>query len=245
MDDPNAKIPPFQLGKGCLVDQLAGQYLGHVCGLGYLGDPQHMRKTLQTIYKYNRIERFDGLFNNMRSFVMGNETGLVMASWPKGRLKVPFPYFAESMTGFEYTAAIGMLYEGQTAMGLQVIRDIRSRFDGEKRNPFDEPECGHHYARAMASWSAIPALTGFHYSGISMVMEFNAQPGSWFWSNGYAWGTIKIVKSATGVNATLKVLYGRLNLVELKLTGMKPSKDNDSVILKDGAERVYRFVRGV
>ena len=241
MDDPDAKIPPFQLGRGCLVDQLAGQYLAHVCGLGYLGDPQHIRTTLRTIDKYNHIERFDGLFNNMRSFAMGNESGLVMASWPKGRLKVPFPYFAESMTGFEYTAAVGMLYEGQTTEGLRIIKNIRARFDGEKRNPFDEPECGHHYARAMASWSAVPALTGFHYSGTAMTMDFHAKPGTWFWSNGYAWGTMKIVKTSTGVTATLKVIYGKLNLVSLRLEGMQQSKDDDSVILKDGGEKSYRF----
>ena len=69
------------------------------------------------------------------------------------------------MTGFEYTAAVGMLYEGQTR-GLKCIAAIRDRYDGRKRNPFDEAECGHHYARAMATWAAVLALTGFRYSGV-------------------------------------------------------------------------------
>ena len=56
-----------------------------------------------------------------------------------------------------------MLYEGQTEAGLTVIRAIRDRYDGLKRSPFDEAECGHHYIRAMASWAAVLALTGFHY----------------------------------------------------------------------------------
>jgi len=38
----------------------------------------------------------------------GDEAGLLMASWPKGRLEVPFPYFSEVMTGFEYCAAVGI-----------------------------------------------------------------------------------------------------------------------------------------
>lgn len=45
--------------------------------------------------KYNYVSDFSRHFNNMRSYVMGEEAGLLMASWPKGRLEVPFPYFAE------------------------------------------------------------------------------------------------------------------------------------------------------
>ena len=112
MRNPDVKVPPFQLGKGCLVDQLVGQYMAHICGLGYLGDKEHIRTTLGSIMKYNYVKDFSRHFNNMRSYVMGDESGLLMASWPKGRLEVPFPYFAEVMTGFEYCAAVGMIYEG-------------------------------------------------------------------------------------------------------------------------------------
>ena len=147
MEDPNSQVPAFQLGKGCLVDQLVGQYMAHICGLGYLGDKEHIQTTLQSIMKYNYMPDFSRHFNNMRSYVMGDEAGLLMASWPKGRLKVPFPYFAEVMTGFEYCAAVHMIYEGQQENALTCIRAIRDRHDGAKRNPFSEPECGHHYAR--------------------------------------------------------------------------------------------------
>ena len=122
MKDPDVRIPDYQLGSGCLVDQLAGQYMAHVCGLGYLGKKEYIRTTLRSVMKNNYVESFENVFNNMRSYVMDHESGLIMASWPKGRLKVPFPYFAESMTGFEYTAAIGMLYEGQTEAGLNASK---------------------------------------------------------------------------------------------------------------------------
>ena len=101
---------------------------------------------------------------------MGEEAGLLMASWPKGRLEVPFPYFAEVMTGFEYCAAVGMIYEGMTDEALTCIRSIRDRFDGAKRNPFSEPECGHHYARSMASWASVSSLRGFHQSVVDKQM---------------------------------------------------------------------------
>ena len=191
MNNPNVKIPSFQLGPGCLVDQLVGQYMSHLCGLGYLGNKDHIQTTMNSIMKYNYVSDFSRHFNNMRSYVMGNESGLLMASWPKGRLEVPFPYFAEVMTGFEYCAAVGMIYEGMEKEALTCIRSIRDRHDGAKRNPFSEPECGHHYARSMASWSAIIALSDFQYSGIDKSMKITARPGNYFWSNGYSWGTIR------------------------------------------------------
>ncbi len=145
--------------------------MAHVCGLGYLLDPKHVRATLRAIVKHNRRSGFHGHFNNMRSYVLGDEAALLMGTYPRGRRpKQPFPYATEVMTGFEYAAAIGMLYEGQTAAGLKCIADIRARYDGLKRSPFDEAECGHHYARAMASWAAVLALTGFHYSGVTQTM---------------------------------------------------------------------------
>ncbi len=225
-------VPAFQLGPGCLVDQLAGQYMAHVLGLGYLGKKENIQTALKTVMKNNFRDHFDNQFNNMRSYVMDKESGLVMASWPKGRLKVPFPYFAESMSGFEYTAAVGMIYEGQTAEGLKCIQSIRQRFDGEKRNPFDEPECGHHYARAMASWSAVLALTGFEYSGVTKSMKFAGNPGPQFWSNGYNWGTCSI----TGNRVIITVHNGELQLNSLTIEGLgtkvwknKPARISDKM----------------
>lgn len=208
MERDSDKIPDFQLGNGCLVDQLVGQYMAHICGLGYLANKDNIQTTLRSIMKYNYVEDFSRHFNNMRSYVMGNESGLLMASWPKGRLKIPFPYFAEVMTGFEYCAAVGMLYEGMEKEALKCINSVRERHDGAKRNPFSEPECGHHYARSMASWAAILAWSDFRYSGVEQTIHFTDKPGSYFWSNGYAWGECKIEKK----KATLNILYGEISI---------------------------------
>lgn len=217
MNNPNVKIPSFQLGPGCLVDQLVGQYMSHLCGLGYLGNKDHIQTTMNSIMKYNYVSDFSRHFNNMRSYVMGNESGLLMASWPKGRLEVPFPYFAEVMTGFEYCAAVGMIYEGMEKEALTCIRSIRDRHDGAKRNPFSEPECGHHYARSMASWSAIIALSDFQYSGIDKSMKITARPGNYFWSNGYSWGTIDV----SDKDITIEVISGSLQLKSLTVGSEK------------------------
>ncbi len=213
MSAPDVEIPDFQLGPGCLVDQLVGQYMAHICGLGYLGDKEHIRTTLKSIMKYNFKSDFNRHFNNMRSYAIGDEAGLLMASWPKGRLKTPFPYFAEVMTGFEYCAAVSMLYEDMEEDALKCIQSIRNRHDGSRRNPFSEVECGHHYARSMASWASILAYSGFHYSGVKRSMHFTSRPGSYFWSNGYAWG----ICSVTDDDVTLKVLKGILILKTIKI----------------------------
>lgn len=235
------KIPSYQLGSGCLVDQLAGQYMAHVCGLGYLAPKENVQTALKTVMKNNFMERFDNTFNNMRSYVMGRESGLIMASWPKGRLKVPFPYFAESMSGFEYTAAVGMLQEGQTEAGLKCIQAIRDRFDGEKRNPFDEPECGHHYARAMAAWSAPMAWSQFNYNGIEKSMSFTAVPGTYFWSNGSAWGTVSVSQVSEGLRAKLEVLYGELSLKSFKLEGKEPKIFKKGISVQVGTSTEILF----
>jgi non-lysosomal glucosylceramidase len=217
----NLADPDFQLGSACLVDQLVGQFLAHVCGLGYLTKPANVKKTLRSVMKYNFQPSLAGHFNNMRTYALGDEAALLMSTYPLGRRpKKPFSYATEVMTGFEYTAAIGMLYEGLTKDGLRCIAAIRERYDGLRRSPFDEAECGHHYGRAMASWAAVLCLTGFQYSGVTQTMTFAPVAGKHFWSNGYAFGTCEITSKGKGYSVKLQVIEGSLKLKTLVLTGV-------------------------
>ncbi len=236
--------PDYQLGSGCLVDQLVGQYMAHVCGLGYLLEPANVRKTLSSIMKYNLRDGFYGHFNCMRSFVLGDESALLMASYPKERPKNPFSYFTEVMTGFEYTAAVGMLYEGQTDDGLRCIKNIRDRYDGRKRSPFDEAECGHHYARAMASWAAVLAMTGFNYSGVSKSMTFAPRDGTFFWSNGYAWGSCSLKRTMKGMNVELSVLHGQLGLSRFILHGFGEMQFDETLLINAGEKLKFSVNAG-
>uniref|UniRef100_UPI00321780F4 GH116 family glycosyl-hydrolase n=1 Tax=uncultured Draconibacterium sp. TaxID=1573823 RepID=UPI00321780F4 len=222
LDFSAPNMPRYQLAKGCLVDQLVGQYMAHICGLGYLASEENIKTTLESILKYNSQESLANHFNNMRSYAIGDESALLMASWPKGRPKVPFPYFSEVMTGFEYTAAVGMMYEGMEDEGLRIIQNIRSRYDGAKRSPFNEAECGHHYARAMAAWASVLALTGFQYSALDKSIKFKKQNGIWFWSNGYSWGTCEITRE----NLTMSVVSGILEIQTIYLDNYKIKKYN-------------------
>ena len=201
---PEGADKKAQLGKGCLVDQMVGQYLAHTADLGYVLDKNNVQTTLKSVMKYNLVEDFNEHLNTFRSFALGDEKGLIMAAYPKGGLlDEPFPYYTEVMTGFEYSTGAHMLYEGQTQNGLEVFKNIRNRYDGYKRNPFNEGEFGHRYARAMAAWAGILAYTGFHYSAVDNTMKFNAKEGNYFWSNGYQYGTIII----SGTEIKKKVDY--------------------------------------
>lgn len=230
--------PVLQLGAGCLVDQLVGQFMAHVCGLGYLVDEDHVKSTLDSIMRYNFKEDMFGHFNHMRSYVLNEESALLMATYPRGnRPARPFPYYNEVMTGFEYTAAVGMLYEDDHENGLKCITAIRDRYDGLKRNPFDEAECGHHYARAMASWAAILALSGFQYSAVERVLSFAASEETCqhFWSSGYAWGICQQTPHEDGsCIVEFNVLYGEIQLDVLELTSLGSHQFDQTQVLQKG-----------
>lgn len=207
--------PELQVGDGCLADQLVGETAAELAGLGALLRRDHVRACLASIYRYNRRESLAAHFNPMRSYALGDESGLVVASYPHGnRPARPFPYFDEVWTGLEYTAAVGMFCESLTDAGVTVFADARARYDGRRRNPFDEAECGHHYVRAMASWGAVPALTGFRYDAITRTLTFAepSGPTTWFWASGHAWGTASFRPGADGTAVRLRVLGGELGL---------------------------------
>jgi len=184
--------PRFQLGDGVLVDQLVGQLMSNICNLGYLADKDNIRKTLDSIFKYNYKNNLSQHFNVMRSFALGNESGMVMASYPAGVPEAPFSYFSEVMTGFEYTAANSMIYENKNDQASKIYKSVRERYDGKKRNPFNEAEYGNHYTRAMAAWGGLIAWTGFNFSRVDNSFHITSEEGQYFWSNGYEYGTVNI-----------------------------------------------------
>jgi uncharacterized protein (DUF608 family) len=226
MGSEDTENPMYQQGEGCLVDQLLGQYLADVAGLGLLASADHIQKTAASIYRYNYKRTMTDHDSVQRTYVLNDEAAIVMCDYGKApRPKIPFPYFAEAFTGSEYGAAALMLFHGMAKEGVECITSIRARYDGEKRNPWDEAECGHHYARAMAAWSGILALSGFHYDGrtaaVTVLPRFNAANFRSFWSAGTGWGAFSIVNSGLRV----EVLKGKLacRSVEFRVSGSKAS----------------------
>ncbi|MVA74541.1 hypothetical protein GC722_00595 [Auraticoccus sp. F435] len=215
--------PDLQLANGCLVDQLVGEYAAGLVGLGRLLDPDHVETALHTVYERNFVRDFSHHFNHMRSFVLGGESATLMCTYEEGaRPRRPFPYFTEVMTGFEYTAATGLLQVGRVEEGLELVEAIRERYDGARRNPFDEAECGHHYARAMASWSAFATLNDISYDGRSqtLVVGDRAPAGQAFWSTGAAFGTW-CPSTAPDSVGELTVVAGELPLTSVVVSGQE------------------------
>jgi non-lysosomal glucosylceramidase len=219
---PGDDQPRYQFGPGCLSDQMLGQWFAHVVGLGYLLPEAHVRRTMRSIATYNVRKDLSEHNNCQRTYALNGEGGLLLCTWPKGgRPRYPFPYADEVWTGFEYQAAAHMMYEGMIEQGLGIVQRVRQRHDGVARNPWNEFECGHHYARAMSSWSLLLALSGYHYSAparrISFAPRVNAADFRCFFSTGGAWGSYSQKVSSGVMRCSLDVRYGRLALRTLGL----------------------------
>jgi non-lysosomal glucosylceramidase len=214
-----------QLGLGCLSDQLLGQQFAHLYGLGYLLPQDKVKSALTAVYKYNFRDDFYKHANCQRVYALNGEQGLLLCSWPQGgRPKLPFVYSDEVWTGIEYQVATHMIYEGFIDEGLKLVKTVRERHDGIRRNPWNEVECGHHYVRSMASWGLLIALSGFKFDMVQRTMEFapviNQTSFTSFWSTGKAWGTYSQQIGAAGDYETeIKVLYGDASGIKVAACG--------------------------
>ncbi|WP_432825311.1 GH116 family glycosyl hydrolase [Dactylosporangium sp. CA-092794] len=175
----------YDFGAGCLSDQLLGQWWAHQLGLGHLLPADRVRTALASIVKYNLRHHFEP--HGYREFADGDETGLVVCSWPHGgRPAVPLRYCDEVWTGVEYQVAAHCFYEDLPELGLAIVNGVRGRYDGTRRNPFNEVECGDHYVRAMAGWSLLPAWTDGAF-----------RPGRYPYVAGTEWGELTIADDTT------------------------------------------------
>jgi len=215
-------MPKYQYGVGCLSDQLFGQALARLFGLGYLFDDGHVKKALASVFRYNWRADLTGHVNPERVFATEGEPGLIICTWPDGgRPRLPFVYADEVMTGFEYQVAVHLIGEGMIDEGLSIVRGIRSRYDGRYRNPFNEVECGNHYIRAMANWGLVLALSGFTFdapgNAYGFAPKIMADAFTTFWSTGTGWGTFTQRVEKGTARAELTVLYGKLEIGRLSL----------------------------
>jgi len=204
----------YQFGRGCLSDQMLGQQFAHLYGLGYLLPSDAVKQTVLSIYRYNFRRSFADQANCQRTYALNDESGLVLCSWPLGgRPKFPFIYSDEVWSGVEYHVAAHLIMEGFIEEGTEIVRAVRERYDGVRRNPWNETECGNHYVRSMASWGLILAFSGFQADLVKKRMSFHpvneTDEFKTFWSTGSAWGTYKQWRTEDGeLDFEVKVLYG-------------------------------------
>jgi non-lysosomal glucosylceramidase len=212
----------YQYGEGCLSDQLLGEWFARVAGLERLLPENHVRSALAAIVRHNFRAELAGHASCQRTYALNDEAGLLLCSWPRGgRPAYPFPYADEVWTGIEYQVAAHCIYEGLVEEGLRIVEAVRDRHDGARRNPWDEVECGHHYARAMSSWSLLLALSGCSYSARDASLAFAPRVSQdnfrCFFAAGTAWGLFRQVCDAAAYQATLEPAWGELDLRSLRL----------------------------
>lgn len=183
----------YQIGDGCEIDQLLGQWHANINGLGDIFDKAQRKTALASMMGNNFKHSMRNLANVWRVFALNDEGGAIMCDYPDGAAKpaIPITYSEECMTGFEYAFAGLLISEGFIEDGLKVVRAIRDRYDGEKRNPWNEIECGSNYARSMASFALLPIFSGFEFDMPNKHMGFSPLlDGAYkcMWNLGCGWG---------------------------------------------------------
>ncbi|MDR1190679.1 MAG: hypothetical protein LBK60_03310 [Verrucomicrobiales bacterium] len=212
--------PKYQYGTGCLSDGVIGAWMAALYGIKTPLNRANVRRALAAIYRHNFRRDLSEHVNLQRpGYALGHEAGLLLCSWPRGgKPTLPFVYSDEVWTGIEYQVAAHLILEGKVKEGLNLVQAARSRYDGRARNPYDEYECGSYYARAMASYALLAALSGYRYSAVSKTLWFGPRTGKLpfkvFFSAANGYGTLTLTKNAL----TMTMLEGTLPVDKLVLT---------------------------
>jgi uncharacterized protein (DUF608 family) len=216
----NAQGPKYQYGAGCISDGVLGFWIARMCGLDApIADPEKVRSHLRAVHRYNLLHDLSTHANPQRpSYALGDDGGLLLCSWPKGgELAIPFVYSDEVWTGIEYQVASHCILEGLMDEGLEIVRVCRDRYDGTRRNPFNEYECGHWYARALASYGLIQALTGVRYDAIDKTLHVDSKIGDFrsflAWDGGF--GTVSLRRGRPSID----VKHGKVDVQRIMLNG--------------------------
>lgn len=178
----NEEGPKYQYGTGCLSDGVLGFWIAQVCGLGEIIEAEKVQSHLKAVHTHNLKQNLSAHANPQRpSFAAGKDGGLLLCSWPRGgKLSIPFVYSDEVWTGIEYQVASHLMLEGMIEEGLEIVRICRDRYDGTVRNPFNEYECGHWYARALSSYGLLQGLTGVRYDAVEKTLYIDSRVGDNF-----------------------------------------------------------------
>ena len=191
-----AKQIKYQIGEGCIIDQMLADWHGQLIGADPVFDEEKKKIALQNLFRNNYKSSMGDVTNMWRLFSLGKERGTVICSYPEGATVpvIPIPYCEETMTGFEYSFGGLLLQNGFTAEGETVVAAIRDRYDGEKRNPWNEIECGSNYARSMASFALMPIYSGFSFDMTENYVGFSpiGGKGRFLWSVADTWGIVEI-----------------------------------------------------
>jgi hypothetical protein len=235
------KVDPEHLdsvnsGTGCEIDQVMGQSWAFQVGLPRVLPEKETRTALQSLWRYNfspDVGPYREVNKPGRWYAMPGEAGLLMCTFPRadwdydkakgqGKKEWSAMYFNECMNGFEHQVAGHMIWEGMLLEGLAVERALHDRYNAARRNPWNEVECGDHYARSMASYGVFIAACGFEYHGprghIGFAPRLTPENFRAPFTSAEGWGTFEQKFDANMMDATLALKYGRLRVRSIALT---------------------------
>ena len=239
-------------GKGCEIDQVFGQSWAFQLGLPRVLPEKETMSALKSLWRYNfspDVGPYREVYKPGRWYAMAGEAGLLMCSFPRrdwdfaqargqGSADWAAGYFNECMNGFEHQVAGHMLWEGLTLEGLAVERAVHDRYHASRRNPWNEIECGDHYARSMASYGVYLAACGFEYHGpkqhLGFAPKLSPENFKGAFTSAEGWGSFSQKREGAKWQADLAVHWGQLTLKTIALSSMA----GDSVHVSLGGKRL-------
>lgn len=235
---PDPKHPEANnTNAGCHIDQVFGQSWAWQVGLGRIIPREQTLSALRALWKYNFTPDVGvyraGIKDKIKGgrwYAMAGEGGLLMCTFPKGGADTctgkggdawAAGYFNECMNGFEYQVAGHMIWEGLVQEGLAITRMLHDRYHASKRNPWNEIECGDHYARSMASYGIYLAACGFDYHGprgmIAFAPRVSPEKFQAAFTAAEGWGTFSQAIVQGTFSARLALKWGKLRVQEIRL----------------------------
>lgn len=214
--------PKYQYGNGCLSDGVLGDWIARCCGIDSGLSTAKVKKHLASVFTHNFKTDLSSHSNPQRpTYALGREAGLLLCSWPNGgKPNLPFVYSDEVWTGIEYQVAAHLIMTGQVKNGLKLVQAVRKRYDGRIRNPFNEYECGHWYARAMSSYGLLQALSGARYDAVDKTLYMSPAVKSdfkAFISTATGYGTVGIQHGKPFMN----VVSGDIDIRRIVFNGVE------------------------
>ena len=249
---------------GSHIDQVLGQQWAWRTGLGRIVPEKETRAALASVFGHNFMSDVGPYYTRpenkpSRPFAQAGMAGTLVATWPEGSYRPDGSapghawsaghqfhqgFYNETMSGFEHAFASHLIYEGMVAEGLTVARAVHDRHQPDspkKANPFNEPEAGNHYARAMASYATLLAAGGFAYNGpqgaIGFAPRWQAHDFKTPFTAAEGWGSFSQKQSGKTMTASLDLKFGQLTLKTFDLvppsgsvpTEVKATLDGDAV----------------
>ncbi len=249
----SSQILKYQYGEGCFSDQLLGEWLAQVAGLERILPKEHIDSALLSIFKYNWRNNFFEHYNyHGGPACFNDEKGLLNCSWPRGKRPKPaFPYCDGVWGGVEYQVAAHLIHEGFIREGLTIVKGVRERHDGMRRNPYDEPgDKVRHYSREMASWSVLLALSGYSFNGLKNELGFdpriNPEDFRCFFSTNTCWGKFFQEITKNSYMAKIRILWGseKIKSLRLKIPECYAGKCKASMVTTTGEKEISVTVKG-